>query len=67
MPSITIIVNPLGCDMWEARLEGQKHVLCKSRAVFIAAARALAEAVHANNQSLGSGGAGVPMPAPPTV
>jgi hypothetical protein len=30
-----------------------------------AAANALADAVHANNQSLGSGGAGVPLPSPP--
>ncbi len=30
-----------------------------------AAALALADAVHANNQSLGTGGAGVPLPSPP--
>ena len=31
-----------------------------------AAANALADAIHANNQSLGSGGPPVPLPAPPT-
>ena len=30
-----------------------------------AAANALADAVHANNQSLGSGGPALPLPAPP--
>lgn len=32
-----------------------------------AAARALADAVHANNQSLAQGGAPVPLPSPPTA
>jgi len=31
-----------------------------------AAANALADAIHANNQSLGTGGPGVPLPSPPT-
>jgi hypothetical protein len=30
-----------------------------------AAALALADAIHANNQSLGTGGPGVPLPSPP--
>lgn len=32
-----------------------------------AAANAVADAVHANNQSLAAGGPGVPLPPPPTV
>jgi hypothetical protein len=32
-----------------------------------AAANALADAVHANNQSLGTGGPGVPLPPPPVA
>jgi hypothetical protein len=31
-----------------------------------AAANALADAIHANNQSLGTGGPGVPLPSPPS-
>lgn len=32
-----------------------------------AAARALADAIHANNASLGAGGHGVPLPSPPAA
>lgn len=32
-----------------------------------AAANALADAIHANNQSLATGGPGVPLPSPPTA
>lgn len=32
-----------------------------------AAANALADAVHANNASLGTGGPGVPLPSPPSA